>query len=319
MIFVTVRYAHSMYESRPPTPQSATAKHRMFFSLVLSVFLIIGIGCFIWWQASDAVIKRRESTPPVNTSTPTAIQLDAATIVTTLQAKTPGTKLDITSQSDGSKAYTDDRTEVYTTIPRQPEGYSFLILPSQSFGFQTTGDRALADTALDMVRSFFDSNGFRLISEQIGDKTDTTHVTIVYESDRTSCLVSEQTITRSSVSVGCADVSAYQQSATRFTPAYELLPDDVATDRVAFGVPQIKAGADRYKQLQISMNGWRINRYENSSSTALFYQLPNGSWRYFKNTRSLLACNEFDSSELIRAFSGERCLGPDGQVTRLSE
>lgn len=317
VIFGRVRYAHTMYESPPPQPTTPAAKHRMFFTLALIVFLIIGVGCFIWWQASDSVVERRERPLGPTTPTQSANSFDANTIISTLETQMPGKKLAIVDAADGSRAYSSDKTVVYTTVPRQPQGYDFRILPSESFGFQTTGDRELADRALDDVKNFFETYNFDLVSEQIGEKSETTHATLIYTSDRASCLVTEQTVTVSRLSVGCADESAYQASAAQFSPAHKIQPKTEDISEVAYGVPRRSLGAQDYARLEVPQYRWQNNRFANNESTALFYQSPTGTWHYFDIFQTTPACDRFTSQTLKNAFKGTRCLEADGSSTIL--
>ncbi|MBP6037948.1 MAG: hypothetical protein KA604_01260 [Candidatus Saccharimonas sp.] len=109
----------------------------------------------------------------------------------------------------------------------------------------------------------------------------------------------------------CQDMSAYEKAAKDLLPFYRLLPDTMKTSQSISLSGDIAGKTSKtagYMTTTLGLNSV-IDDYGSigPGSIQLFYQTPDKKWHYFKGTQQLIPCIDYITTDLKKAYVGEKC------------
>lgn len=107
------------------------------------------------------------------------------------------------------------------------------------------------------------------------------------------------------VSISCANIRDYKapsEAVAPFAKVYLASPEASQNSEVVFGQPNIVNKSGTFKKATVGIGG-----YEGVGGFAgLFYNDGKG-WTYWRGTQSVIACKDYNTYALQKAFEGDEC------------
>lgn len=295
----------------PQAPQPAVPpknKLPLIISLVI-VILLLAAGAVTYYFL---IVNKTDSTSPNNkssTSQSKAENFTAQSLVNKIKSKLTGDILVATDTSIHG-GLTNDSTSVYILPSAQVSGRKYWNQPKIGFGIAATGDKETAMTNLDTVKQLLKDAGLSTEGSTAfptDENMNSSLMAPVFRSADISCTLSVDKYNTYTLGIGCADMSSYVDAAKEIEPFYAAymatsVPKDAA-DNLVFGLPEIKAGVDGYKNANIYQGAF----------VGLYYMEPGKNWTYFIGTQSVLECAQYNTDALRKSFSGETCYDGNGE------
>ncbi len=296
----------------PQAPQPAVpqkSKLPLIITLVIAV-LLLSAGAMAYYFL---IVNKTNSTSPNNkasTSQSKAKNVTAQTLINKIKPKLTGNILIATETTNSGSGLTDDNTYVYGEASIQVEGRKYKNFPKTGFGIATSTDKAAATANLDIIKGILEKANLSTADSTAMLTDEDNNSNLVYatfSSSKIICLLSVDKFKSYQISIGCADRSSYVDAAKEIEPFYAAymatsVPKDAA-DNLVFGLPEIKAGVDGYKNANIYQGAF----------VGLYYMEPGKNWTYFIGTQSELECAQYNTDALRKSFSGETCYNDDGE------
>lgn len=283
------------------TPKKSHKKRNIIIAIIALVVLIPAAAFAIYWFATP------EKAP---TKAPHTTVVDSAeSIINKINVK-----LTNTSEKDHHKATISQST---------PQSDNPLTSPSYKvndtdYYVATTETYGLAITLPGTDDSFVDEDASQAIATQVISvltdtdykKTDTNVATTNYESTSVVCSISSE---GSPMYVTCANKSAYTKISRDLEPFVTTYTSAKAND------PAMHA---TYSNLTITDSP--VKDYQRASvnvsegiggATLLFYRHNEDKWLFFTATQNILSCSDYNTVDIVSAFSGEKCMDGDTEST----
>lgn len=206
-------------------------------------------------------------------------------------------------------------TMLEARAPRaQVPGYNFFTAPLATEKTQIAFPRAEAELAgvYTKVIEQLKSAGLA-IAPNTKLATDTATPTADYTNNVVYCQVGKATVSQGQlgISVSCADKTMYETASKRVKVLHDLYVN----------AQNPKPGNDLYMS-DFSAYASTIQGYAHAETlvtptsgnpfTALFYQTPDEQWHFFKSASTTLACADFNTPDLKKAYLNQTCTIPDG-------
>lgn len=304
----------SITEPAPTSqPFVSSSRKRSFVPILVGILLLIigiGGGVFIYVNFID---KKPVQTPSSQNNQPdTTKQQDATTVnaestINEIKQKLKGTKVEV-KKIDSSISTTGQGGSIAYTPPQAKlEGYEFTTTPKTYVGMSTQGDRALADSEFKTIDEYLTSKGFT--KKQLPEIDRSGYIQVEeYQTADIVCSADELNNSSGAVaSVSCADTVSFTDAYKELQPLYTAYKDarqDVTN--IAFRTDAInKSKTEGYKFASISVAS--IGGI--GGHMALFYQTPDEKWHFFVGTQQMLKCEDYNTSDIRKAFLGEPCFG----------
>lgn len=288
-------------------PQLPLKKPKKKFGLfVLAGLLLLiagGAGSIAVYKTFFEKQSAVQTTITPQPTEPTGTVVTASSVINDVKPLLKNPLVTIKNQNDHSAATGQDDRIAYEAPFYKPSGYEFQTFPKTFTGIASQGERLVAETDLESVKTYLDSKGFKHEDGDVTSYPDLVY-TGSYYTETIRCNVQEtHYITPYQTSIGCADTSSYAESAKDIQPLYIVYKAAQKTEPdITFYLDEIKQSVTSgYHMASIAVGG------SGSGSIALFYQTPDGAWHYFRNTQQALLCSLYDTVDLRKAFLGEAC------------
>lgn len=278
----------------------------VIISLLAAAILAVGTTLAFTTFFNDDAAAPTTNTETVNESE-TKDTLSAKELVASAVAATTGVK-NAPTDNKGSAAY-----PVFAAPVFKPSGYEFSVRPFEDYGLFSTGTKETALADLNAVKSILLNNKLAESIKQAGD--DQAMFIAYYESSTIICGLSDQKpyqvstgATDYTVTLGCADKSAYTDNAKTLKPYFDVYKNqsEYDTSKLTLSMPVVKESPIKgYSNAGVSING---SEYDSVGGfAALFYTTPDGALRFFKGTQNSIPCEDFNTDDIRKAYAGESC------------
>ncbi|HEY8886315.1 MAG TPA: hypothetical protein VIM31_02310 [Candidatus Microsaccharimonas sp.] len=278
----------------------------IFIIILIAIILIVGgLAAYMLLLHNNQAL---DTANPSNTQTPTTHQkLTAETLVAKAKDVAQGRVKETFLDTDG-KPY-----NTFSAPPFKPSGYNFSVRPDVEYGFSSYGTKNVVATDLTAIQKILTDNG--LVASVLDPGSDIGVYAAQYESTAIVCIISDQkpakpspTSTDYSMTIGCADTSAYLTNAATLRPYFIIYASQTKFDttQTLMGAPTLKASkTDGYSIATVPIGG---SQYGSVGGFAgLFYVTPDKTLHYFTGTQSELPCSKFSTDDLKKAYLGEQC------------
>lgn len=303
----------SITEPAPASqPFVSSSRKRSFVPILVGILLLIigiGGGVFIYVNFID---KKPVQTPSSQNNQPdTTKQQDATTVnaestINEIKQKLKGTKVEV-KKIDSSNSSNQGGPIAYAPPQTKIDGYEFTTTPKTFVGLSSQGDRALADSEFKTIDEYLASKGFA--KKQLSEIDRSGYIQIEeYQTADIVCSADESNSSSGVIAgVSCADISSFTDTYKELQPLFTAYKDARQNvTNIAFRADAINTSkTEGYKFASIAVGvigGIGGHR-------ALFYQTPDGKWHFFIGTQQMLKCEDYNTSDIKKAFLGEPCFG----------
>lgn len=293
------------------------------FLVVLLSLLMIALGAFAGIMVYRAYFAPTPTTQTTTSTTATpapATSPNAAALVAAIKPLLKSTPLTTGERMD--RLVLTDKDYVAYSVPYvQPSGYSYETVPVEISGVATTASaQTAAEADVLAAKRYLESKNLTA-GGTTNDSANAVIASTEYISKDVRCLVDLTNYDNAfQAHVGCADVASYTANATRLKPLYTALSastdtsaveDAKAADLILGLANIVDSKTAGYKNASVSVNrGNQIGGY-----VALFYQTSDGKWHYFRGVQNILACSDYNTPDLKKAFTGTRCMTNNTEST----
>lgn len=313
---VPAEHSDSPQISRSQGPFSSSKRDTLLVVIGTILFLTLA-GILGYFFAKDSPIDNEQS---VDTTIPGQSKRDRQALTAA-----ESTLNELRNKIKGEQQQVDARTEsggtgiadgiVYSNATYKTENQRFATYPAKGYGFGTRSTPEVAISDMAAIESYMKTNGFAETPEGSG----------VFASKNIVCAVrlfNHDMGGFDGIGVGCGDMIDYAKNyvaALPFYYAYEARePKPAPIDGLTFASPVVMNGADGYKNAHVSIGSGLAGA--TGGFSGLFYKAPNTTkWTYFMGTQNDISCDKFDTAELKKAFTGQRCVilstGEESTVT----
>jgi len=267
--------------------------------IVLFLLAALGAGGYIYYLLTKPLEPGEAAPAPVKIA-----PMSATSLTGQIKLKMTGKIKLMTPSADGAPVAT------FHAPAYKPDGYDFSVLPTKDTGFQTTGTSDKAKTDLDQIES-------TLVSHQL-EKTvldaGSPYASYVasYESATIICILSDQKPALADgvygTTLGCADKSAYTSNAATLKPYFTVYAAESGNNNVQILMNQPDTKDSKtpgYRITTIAIGSSRYGAF--GPSVSMFYQTPDKVIHFFKSTQNEIACTDYSTPDLKKAYLGEPC------------
>lgn len=279
--------------------------------IIISLLATSLISAAAGWFAHDLLAKpetSQNSTPaPVAKTTEVAKALDAAGITAKVKKTYNGTAL----------VYTEGYGAAH-----KANGSKFFVSPTStsvtSLAYSTP--TASAGDVYNKIKQIFSAEKYTE-SPVPGDQSATPATTLISSNNSVICGLTNlpaQAVgttpapaNTNNVRVDCADSTTYTTLNNKLSSYYDL---------IVAATPEV-AKIERYVLKDFTpanskTGGFITAKIPADSGTAYFYQSADKKWHFVKSSTTLLACTDFNTTELKQAFAGEKCMNGTGTAAK---
>lgn len=219
--------------------------------------------------------------------------------------------------------YTDN-SESSISVPIKVAGFDYytaLGQTDQAVGLQS--DVAYNQSAVDTaaIAKILQDYGFTEKVIQAGDDESMaikhyTHKDVICETTVTKTL--NNPTGNHQVAVNCANMSDYATVAKAQKALYDVYPhasNPTEGTLLLAGKPTEKTSkTEGYTTAQVALSGVTEDGQAGMGGAAgLFYKTPDGKWHFFTGTQAALACSDYNTDDLKKAYLGEPCFDANGK------
>ncbi len=302
-----------MQPTTPPLtePPKPTRRIRPIFWILLAVVVLLAGAAALYYF----LVFSKQSPAQPDASNQGGVNqtksLSAAEVITLVKAKLVDAK---TEKSENEPPY-------IVEPDHKPSGYDFYTTTGRSGKTEhyvyVTGTAERADRDLTTMKQALLDNDFVAADTETYDyakrfSEPAMESGVVYQSDKVVCLLNRVPPINDTTApapdatwLSCADKSDYEKSAKTIQPFYQALKAaGQSGGQLVVTVPSIKdSQTEGYKLAEGALSGYG----DMSGAAALYYQAPDGVWRFFRAGQDSPACTDYNSDELKKAFVGEPC------------
>lgn len=191
-------------------------------------------------------------------------------------------------------------------------GYDFYTIAhaDRAATVAVSGDN-YKDTLADIGKNL-KQLGF--VEKTLSSDQDSQYITTDYTHADVICRVYSSEITGEAgteyqILVGCSDVNNVKALAKDQQPFSKLLPASMTNDEYALAGPvaPFDSQTNGYKKLELGFVGIFDGQAGAGGAALLFYQTPDGTWKFFTGTQNILPCDNYNTDEIRKAYAGETC------------
>lgn len=308
----------------PATPQRKHQTSRPLLIVLLCVIVAVLAGAAGILGYRQLYTEKPTAVKPVAAAAPVKqpAAADAATLVSGLKPELKSTAV-ATEVNDGGDNVVVTGTDfgVAGAPLQQPSGSDFFTGPA-TFSHITVASNgnAISDDVRTAEAYFM---GQHMLLDAVNYAGSQSGVSAQFHNATTICALAQTAEPwpqgSNQLTANCADLTSYQAEASALAPVFAVYASAQPDTKVA-GV---------YFQGQMSASATKGYHYASintgnvfapaGGSIALLYQTPDGSWHYFKNTQSTLACSEFTAGDITKAFAGLQCATDTSQTSKVGE
>jgi hypothetical protein len=279
-----------------PNPKKSRKSLIIGIILIIVVLLVAG-GAYYWFfvrQESAQIISAADdtaATPATDSTDTTDYAKDIIDKIRVSEAslKTTYANSKVEDSDPSAPAYKYGATTYYVS---GNFGHSLLVTNSTSPGtydeaFNTAGEQA-AITILD--------------KENLTKKQSNFSYRYSNDNGQVVCSLSHLSYP---VYVTCANTRDYKapsEAVAPFAKAYLASPEASQNSEVVFGQPTITNKAGAYKKATVGIGG-----FEGTGGFAGLFYTKGTDWVYWRGTQSEIACADYNTYDLQKAFEGETC------------
>lgn len=218
--------------------------------------------------------------------------------------------------------YTDN-SESSVSTPIKVAGFDYYTSLGQTdkaVGLQS--DVAYNQSAVDTaaIAKILQDYGF---TEKVIQAGDGESMAIKYYTHKD--VICETTVTKTvnnptgnhQVAVNCANMSDYATTAKAQKTFYNVYPhanSPAEGTLLLAGNPIEKASkTEGYTTAQVGLGSVLDDQSMPGGAAGLFYKTPDGKWHFFTGTQAALACADYNTDDLKKAYLGEPCYDASGK------
>lgn len=309
----------SAVESVPETtsaeieaPKNAPSRKRLVVAVTAGIVVLITLSVAAWyWLAGPGVSMDKQSESAV-TAMVAPYEEHAAAVFSEIKGEVA-----VVSTITSLGGQTSSGVLVYDFAPYQVPGTAYRVLPATGAGYTVAVDDATAaDRALKVADGLLTGKGaMKRTSDSVNDAGGLASQSLaqvasyaIYRSDDALCSLAHLVSSgEHAVSIGCADIKAYSETARAVQPladAYAKANPAKIEGTQIFSAPQIADGKEGTKQATLyqripGQTGGAVLYYSAKDSSS--WQLIGGS---FAGT---VPCKVFTTAEQKTAFAGGTC------------
>ncbi len=275
---------------------------------VVATLLLVGAGAggYWYWQAQQA-----DEEASVSRGGPTVIPLAG------------------TEQTDTETEIKDEKSAANTLVSlvkpqllgkeKQPSvsgpfgkvgENNFFVRNDTYYGAAVEGTSEQAAQTLALIKKQLMLDKYKETIRQKGSTTQSYEALFV--NDTVLCLVYDIKPTRNDgkteVGMLCADAEQFKETANIYEPYVTAYKDasklDVA-NRGFYDLKTAESPVPGYRRASLRITG--ENQDTQSGYLGVFYQTPDGVWKYFTSSQGMVACSKYQGTELQNAFKDEPC------------
>jgi len=291
----------------PPTEHlviKAKKERHIIRNIIFTLFVLAFLAAagYVGWLLMRPLEPGKENAPQTTTST--APKISAAALIAEIKPDMIGEATETVPNGSGTPA------PAFSLPVYQPKNFEFSVRPSEGSGFSSYGAQSTITADLRTIETVLKDKG--LVQTVLDPGSDVGMYAADFQSDDVICLVTDQkpaSVTQRYItSIGCADKGSYVTSAKALQPYYDVYKAESgnATGDLVFGSPTTKVSATpNYTTITIGVSGAEYGSV--GGFAALFYTTPDKKIHYFTGTQSQIACSDYKTPDLKKAYLGESC------------
>ncbi len=276
---------------QPPTKKPGKAP--LIIAIILGVLLLAAAG-FIVYLLYFQPEKSASSTAQTNTQQSTASEDKAAGLIAKVR----------TAVSDQLKTSYKDMTLT--------DGMSAPMYTAPNTNYAVFGNDFGASLSVDPSPSTYDQTAVsavvRVVTQTLDDQAELHSSTAswqkTYQNDAVICVV---TTDGSPVFISCANTKDYSALITQIKPfadAYLASEQGKTYGKgVAFTTPKITKKTNGYSSASVGIG----NTNSPVGGFAGLFYAKDSNWVFWKGTQNVIACGDYNTNDLQRAFEGDTC------------
>lgn len=267
---------------------------------------VAGVGGYFYWKQSQ---EGNQSDSSSSTGGSIPVSLGEAPAKTEEYEETPAKLL----AAQLNAALVGDKREPSISGPFGKVGeYKFFVRNDNYYGSAAKGTQAQAESNLAMIRGELKQQNYKETIRQKGEGTEPFDALStgndvlceVYSLKPTANDKKKQYET----GVLCADAKQFKETSElveSYVKSYQKATSADISNKGFYGLRVSSSPESGYRRAAVNITG--DNQDVSSGYLLVFYQMPDGVWRYFTSTQGLVACSKYNTQELLKAFRGEPC------------
>lgn len=282
---------------------------------VAGVLLLAGLAAgYFYWQSQQAETE----TSSKSSGEPLSLSVVDPPSKQEEYVSTPAKEL----AAEFNKQFVGKTSEPSISGPFGKVGeFKFFVRNDNYYGVAAVGTKDQAASNLALVRSSLKQQGYKETVRQKGSETESFDA--LYTGNNVLCEAYDRkpavNAKKAQYETGilCSDFQKFKETSELIEPyvkAYQNTSSADVSNLGFYGLRVTSSPESGYRRAALNVTG--ENQDVASGYLLVFYQLPDGVWRYFTSTQGLVACSKYNTPELVSAFKGEPC-EKGGQASRV--